>query len=146
MRDSISSVQLKRAISPVSVAADTAQVSQIIDRQGYDSAAFYILTGSIADADVTFTVLLEEGDASNMSDAAAVADADMVSQTSGVAPETAAGFRFDDDDEVRKIGYVGAKRYLRLTITPANNASAALLAAVAVLSNPAQAPVVQAAA
>lgn len=144
MRDSISNMQVKRAISPASVSDNTAQVSQIIDRQGYDSLAFLIATGSLADADATFTVLVEEGDAANLSDAAAVADADMVSQTSGTAPETAASFTFAADDQVRKIGYIGSKRYVRLTITPASNASAAVLAAVAVLGNPEHAPVVQA--
>lgn len=69
-------------------------MGQIIDRQGYDSLTYLIATGSIADADVTFTVLLEEGDAANLSDAAAVADADMISQTPGVAPAAAAGFQF----------------------------------------------------
>lgn len=133
MRDSISRTQVKRVLSPVSVADNTAQVGQIVDHQGYDSAAYLVLLGSIADADVTFTVLLEEGDAANLSDAAAVADADMVSQVLGTAPEIAAGFQFDDDNEVRKLGYIGSKRYTRLTITPANNASAALLAACCVL-------------
>jgi hypothetical protein len=70
----------------------------------------------------------------------------MISQTAGAAPETAAGFQFDDDNEVRKLGYVGNKRYTRLTITPAANASATLIAAVAVLGNPDSAPVTQAAA
>lgn len=146
MRDMANNIQLKRVLSPTSVADNTAQVGQIIDRQGYDSLTYLILTGSIADADATFAVLLEHGDAANLSDAAAVADADMISQASGTAPETAAGFQFDDDNEVRKVGYVGSKRYTRLTITPAANASAALLAAVAVLGDPATAPVVQAAA
>jgi hypothetical protein len=109
-------------------------VSQIIDRQGFDALEFLILSGSLADADVTFTALVEEGDAANLSDAAAVADADLL------GTETAASFTFSDDDKVFKIGYRGSKRYVRLTITPANNASAALLAAVAVLGHPANAP------
>lgn len=146
MRDLISNIQVKRALSPVSVADNTAQVSQIIDRQGYDSLSFLILTGSLADADATFAVLVEEGDVSNLSDAAAVADADLISQTYGTAPETAAAFTFAADDNVRKIGYRGVKRYVRLTITPAANASAALLAAVALLGHPEHAPVIQAAA
>lgn len=144
MRDSISNIQLKRAISPVSVSDNTAQVSQIIDRFGYDSLAFLIATGSLADADATFTTLVEEGDVSNLSDAAAVADADMVSQTSGTAPEAAASFTFAHDDQVRKIGYLGTKRYVRLTITPAANASAAVLCAVAILGRAEHKPVVQA--
>ncbi|MFO1126355.1 MAG: hypothetical protein U1E25_14495 [Methylocystis sp.] len=146
MRDMSHNVQLKRVISPVSVADNTAQVGQIIDRLGYESLTYLIATGSIADADATFAVLLEEGDAANLSDAAAVADADMMSQTPGAAPEAAAGFQFDDDNEVRKLGYIGNKRYTRLTITPSANASAALLSSVAILGNPSKAPVTQAAA
>jgi len=123
-------LDFKRAISPVSVADTTAQVSQIIDRQGYGSLEFVIATGSLADADATFAVLLEHGDAANLSDAAAAPDDDLL------GTEALAGFVFSDDDKVRKIGYRGTKRYVRLTITPAANASAALLAAIAVLGSP----------
>jgi hypothetical protein len=134
MKDLASNIDVKRVISPVSVADNTAQVGQIIDRRGFDSVTFMIATGSVADADATFTVLLEESDDSGMSGGNAVADADLI------GTEALAGFQFDDDNECRKLGYVGNKRYLRLTITPANNASAALLAAVAVLGHPALAP------
>ena len=37
--------------------------------------------------------------------------------------ETKASFQFDDDNEMRKIGYVGPKRYVRVTITPSGNNS-----------------------
>lgn len=119
-------IKLTRAISPVSVADTTAQVSQIIDRAGYAGLEFGILTGSIADADATFTVLVEDGDAANLSDAAAVDDSLLL------GTEALAGFQYDDDNETRKIGYIGAKRYVRLTITPVANASAAVIAAVAI--------------
>jgi hypothetical protein len=134
MRDLHNNINVRRAISPVSVADNTAQVSQIIDRQGYNSLEFVISTGALADADATFTVLVEHGDAANLSDAAAVAD------TGLLGTEALASFQFDDDNETRKIGYVGSKRYVRLTITPANNASAGLLAAVAILGHPEIAP------
>lgn len=134
MRDLYSNISCQRALSPVSVADNTAQVSQIIDRAGYDSLCFVIALGSIADADVTFTVLIEDGDNSALSDNAAVVDAEL----NGL--ESAAAFQFDSDNLVRKIGYAGAKRYVRMTITPANNASAALLSAVAILANPQQLP------
>lgn len=124
------SVTFKRVISPVSVADDTAQVGQVIDHQGYSQAVYAIATGSLGDADATFAVLLEESDASDMTGATAVADADLL------GTEALAGFQFDDDNECRKLGYKGIKRYTRLTITPTGNSatpSAALLAAVCVL-------------
>lgn len=126
---------IRRAISPVSVADNTALVSQIIDRQGFSALEFAIAIGAIADADATFAVLIEDGDAANLSDAAAVADALLI------GTEAAAGFQFDDDNETRKIGYAGNKRYVRLTITPTGNASAALIAAIAILGGAHSSPV-----
>lgn len=134
MRDLTNNITPKRVISPVSVSDTTAQVGQIIDGQGFDSVTYVILTGSLADADATFTVLLEEGDASNLSDAAPVADANLL------GTEALAAFQFDDDNECRKLGYVGSKRYTRLTITPVANTSAALIAATALLGHPTVAP------
>lgn len=136
MKDLHNNVKFSRAISPVSVADNTAQVSQILDTANYAANELAILTGSIADADATFTVLIEEGNAANLSDAAPVADADLLGTEAG------ASFQFDSDDQTRKIGYIGSKRYIRATITPANNIAAALIAAVWVQSGARKAPVV----
>lgn len=130
MRDLANHLHLKRAISPAAAVADnTPFVSQIIDRLGYEKLVFAILIGAIADADATFAVLVEAGDAANLSDAAAVPDAQLT------GTEALAGFRYDDDDKVRKIGYVGPKRYVRLTITPAGNSGNAFVAAIAILAD-----------
>ncbi len=145
MEDMAHNIQVKRVISPVAVGDTTPAVGQIIDHLGYESATYIITLGAIGDADMTAAVLLEEGDAANLSDNTAVADADMISQTSGTAPEAAAGFKFDSDNQVRKLGYIGFKRYTRLTITPSANTSDALISAVAVLGDPNSAPVTQAA-
>lgn len=136
MKDLMNKIDVKRVISPVSVADNTAQVGQIIDKRGFESLTYLIALGSIADADATFIVLLEEGDNSALSDAVAVVDADML------GTEILAGFQFDSDNKCRKLGYIGAKRYTRLTITPVSNASAALLSALAVLGHPQIAPTV----
>jgi hypothetical protein len=133
-KDLHNNIDIKRAISPVSVSDNTAQVSQILDTRGYESIELVIATGSIADADATFVVLIEDGDSATLTDAAAVSD------TFLLGTEALAGFQFDDDNECRKIGYVGGKRYVRATITPASNASAALFSAVWVLGNARTAP------
>lgn len=130
MRDLANSIHPVRAISPAAAVADnTAFVSQIIDLAGFSSLVFLIILGALADADATFTVLVEHGDAANLSDAAAVPDAQLT------GTEAAAGFTFADDNETRKIGYVGSKRYVRLTITPANNTGNVFLSAVALLAD-----------
>lgn len=130
MRDLANTIHAVRAISPAAAVTDnTPFVSQIIDLAGYNSLVFLILLGALADADATFTVLVEHGDAANLSDAVAVADQHLT------GTEASAGFTFADDNKVRKIGYVGSKRYVRLTITPANNAGNVFLGALALLGD-----------
>ena len=135
-KDLHNQINVKRVISPVSEAGTTPLVGEIIDRNGFGALEYIIATGSLADADATFTVLLEDGDVANLSDAAAVADANLL------GTEALAGFIFSDDNKCFKLGYRGIKRYTRLTITPAANASAALITAVAILGHPALAPTV----
>ncbi len=126
--DLFSDADVRRAISPVSVGDNTAQNSEIIDTRGYDQVAFLIALGSIADADATFAVTITHGDASNLSDAAAVGADFLIGSLAG------AGFQFDSDNQTRELVYKVVKRYVRITITPSNNAGAALMSAVAVLT------------
>ncbi|KQS95388.1 hypothetical protein [Rhizobium sp. Leaf386] len=124
MRDLINNLDFKRAISPAAAVTDnTAFVSQILDRLGSEAVALIILLGSLADADATFAVTFEHGDAANLSDAAAV-PADQMNGTL-----TLASFDFSADNLIRKIGYTGGKRYVRATITPSNNTGNVFLAA-----------------
>lgn len=135
MKDLFNQTHPVRVLSPAAAITDnTAQVGQIVDSQGYESVTYFIATGSLADADATFTVLLEEGDQSDLSDNSAVADTDLL------GTEALAGFDFGDDNECFKIGYRGSKRYTRLTITPADNTGNAFIAAIAVLGHPDSAP------
>ncbi|EJB02889.1 hypothetical protein Rleg9DRAFT_1703 [Rhizobium leguminosarum bv. trifolii WSM597] len=128
MRDLINNIDLKRAISPAAAVADnTPFVSQILDRMGAESVALAIILGAIADADATFAVTLDHGDVANLSDAAAV-PADQMNGTL-----TLAGFDFNADNLIRKLGYLGGKRYVRATITPSNNAGNVFLSAVWIL-------------
>ena len=137
MRDLLAAIHLARAVSPAAAITDnTVFVSQIVDRRGYDGLVFAVLTGVLADADATFAVAMYHGDDPSLSDA----DAVPADQLSGTLSQ--AGFAFGDDDKVRKVGYRGAKRYVRLTVTPSGNGAAAYVAAVAILGHPATQPTV----
>lgn len=117
-RDLHNALKFSRGISPqVQTNVDTALVSQIVDTAGYNSTEFVILTGGLTDTNATFTVLVEDGDVANLSDNAAVDDAYLL------GTEALASFTFAADDSVKKIGYIGAKRYVRVTITPSGNNS-----------------------
>lgn len=117
LKDLHNNIQVLRAISPIVVTDDTAQVSQIIDRQGAEALEFVLALGTLSDSNCTTTVLVEDGDDAALSDAAAVADEFLLGTEALAAPT------FADDNEMRKIGYIGPKRYVRVTITPSGNTS-----------------------
>lgn len=136
MRDQMNNLHTVNVVPPQAARTDnTAIVSTIVDLRGYDSLTFLLLPGANTDANATFAVTMDHGDAANLSDAAAV-PASMLVGTLALA-----GFQFDDDNESRKVGYAGSKRYVRLTITPSgNDAGNIFLAVAAILGNPAIAP------
>lgn len=137
MRDLASNITFRPVIVPAANAnlGTTPLVGTVIDRLGFNSLVYGIITGTLSDADATYTVLLEESDLSG-SGFTAVDDAYLT------GTEAAAGFNFGDDGETRKLGYRGTKRYSRLTITPAAADSGnSPIAAIAVLGDPANAPV-----
>lgn len=118
MRDLHNNIAVRRGLSPVAAGADnTAYVSQIVDTQGFEAVEFLILIGANTDTNATFAVLFEDGDDSGLSDHAAVDDKYLLGTEAG------ASFDYSDDNETRKIGYIGPKRYCRVTITPSGNDS-----------------------
>lgn len=135
-RENAGLLKFAPALNPKAATTDnTAYTSEIIDTAGYDSVSFVWHAGSIADADATFTLLVEHGDVSNLSDAAAVSDAELTTT------ETAAAPTFGSDNSTGKIGYLGNKRYVRVTITPAANSGNIFLSGLWVLGNASQSPV-----
>lgn len=116
------------------VTDDTQQVSATIDRRDYESLLLCLITGTLTDADAVWLPAVYEGDASNMSDEALVADADLDPSSGG---ELAFGFQFDDDIECTKLAYCGNKRYVRVKIdTTTANTGNLFLAGVAILGHP----------
>ena len=113
---------------PDAEAADNvAVVSAIIDTANFTSCTLVGLTGTMEDAAATWAILVEDGDDASLSDNAAVADVFLVGTEAGVALDQA------DDDTWFKIGYIGPKRYVRMTVTPSDNGTAWALGGVALL-------------
>lgn len=133
-RDLMNNIHPVVAIAPVVVADGTAQVSAAIDVRHYKSVTFIILLGTLADADATWTVLVEEGSTSTQGDHTAVADKDLI------GTEALAGFTFADDGECRKIGYKGDQDYVSITIDDATANSGNAPMAVLCLLEPYERP------
>ena len=122
-----------QALAPAAITDNTAQVCTVVDNKNYDAVEYIINIGVLADADATFTVLLE--DSADDVTYTAVAD-DFLLGT-----EALASFTFADDSQIKSLGYNGSARYTRMTITPANNTGSAVFGVVAIQGNPLHAPV-----
>ena len=134
MKDMHNNVTVKRVISPISQSGNAAMVGAVIDRQGYDSVEYAITLGTITTAGTAYTALLEESDNSDMSSSNAVADADLL------GTEALASFVDSEVNTTKKLGYIGGKRYTRLTMTPSGNTGASTMSAIAVLGRPSLTP------
>jgi hypothetical protein len=132
MRDIHNNLKPSRGISPAAIiAANGTTTGQTIDVSEFGSLEFLFQSGAITDG--TFTVTVYEGDAANMSDEAAVADADLL----GAEPV----FADTDDNTVKRVGYIGSKRYVRAKVVQAGATTGGFIACIAVQGHPRTAPV-----
>jgi len=133
MRDIMDRVHVAPAFAPKAAVTDnTAQVSTAADLKGYQSCMLAYILGTNADADMTYTLLIEDSD--DNSAWSAVDDAYLN------GTEVLGSADFADDGETRKIGYTGIKRYVRATITPANNTGNIFVGGVWILGQPSRQP------
>lgn len=108
---------------------DTTTAGVIIDTAGYESLEFIMQAGVVTAGDVT--LIMQDGDDSGLSDVATVAS----------------DFRLGslvtlDATGITRVGYVGKKRYVRVSAVSATSANLTV-GASAILSNPHSAPVAQ---
>lgn len=133
MRDMMNHIHLQPAFAPkAAVTNDDAQVSSTCSTRGFGSVTLAFITGTDADADATFTLLIE--DSPDDSSYTAVADAYLV------GTEVLGSYTFADDGECRKIGYTGNQPYVRATITPANNTGNMFVGGMWILGHPSRQP------
>lgn len=134
-----SNMDAQLAINSVALGATGAITGAIIDRQGYGGVEFVIGYGSITTTGTVVTALVKEGDVTGT--LTSVADADLLG-TEALA-SLAAGARVAGTGKecTKRVGYVGGKRYVQLTLTGTGTTSAGNVWADAILLNPQVAPV-----
>ncbi|MBC3889508.1 hypothetical protein GH810_14435 [Acetobacterium paludosum] len=133
MKDMYNNIKQQNAFNSQAITTNTTVNGEIIDTAGFNSLTFIVKAGTITDGD--YAVSLMEGDNAALTDAALVADADLLGLEAG------ASFTADtDDNKTTRIGYRGNKRYVRLSITTTNVTTGGAISAVAILGNPQFAP------
>lgn len=124
-----SNISNLNAFTPAAISTDTTTAGVEIDTLGFESLTFLMRASTYTDG--TYTPLIQETDTAG-SGYTAVADNDLIGTEADTAL-SAAG--------VSRIGYVGTKRYVKLSFVSASTSTGATLDAVAVLGSPKTAPV-----
>ena len=117
------------AVDIQAITTDTTTVGNIINAADFDHGVnFTFVSGVITDG--VYDVLIEHGDASNLSDAAAVPDTELTGQdpASATAPEAQA--QISASDEIKKIGYVGAKGFVRMSLVSTSTSTGGTMGSI----------------
>jgi hypothetical protein len=132
-RDLHNNIEPSVALNTTAISSDTTtNGTNIVDTAGFESVEFLIQSGTLTDG--TYTPSITEGDASDLSGGNAVAASDLIGTIAG------ATFAATDDNKVKRLGYKGSKRYVRLNITSASTSTGGTIGAIAVLGHPHDAP------
>ena len=115
------------ALAAQSIVSNTTTVGVIIDTQNFESLEFLIQSATITDG--TYAPLVEESADSGMA-GSNVVDSDFLLGTTANAT-----FILTDDNLVKRIGYVGKLRYVRLSIVSTGVTTGGAFSSAAVLGN-----------
>ena len=124
VKDIRSNLEIQPAFISAAISTDTTTAGAIIDTANYDDGIMFVVSCT-AYTDGTYTPLIQDGDNSSLTDAAAVADANLIGTEAGAAltAVTAAG------DILPTIGVFGTKRYIRFSWVSTSTSSGATVQA-----------------
>lgn len=125
--DTVNGMSIRNALNTAAIASSTTTNGVIIDTQGFQGLTFLLNVGARTDG--TYVASLTHGDDSGLSDGAAPGADDVIGSISLNAAQS-----------YGKLGYVGNKRYVRLTVTSTSVTSGATVGGTAILGRPAVGP------
>jgi len=114
MKDLYNHIEFVQAIKPVLVLDNNVPAAATVDLAGFNSAVIELSVGLKSADEGTITLKAEHSDTSNFANVAAA-------DIQGVTPAEGVIYTIDADSDdstsrIVKFGYVGGKRYLKLTI------------------------------
>ncbi len=117
------------AVNPTAISNNTTVAGNVIDLNGFNSLTMDFFVGTRTDG--TFTPLIQ--DSNNGIDFVDVADEFLIETEVNTAISTA--------NTIKSIGYIGSKRYVKVSIVPSLVTTGATAGAIAILGHPNKSPV-----
>lgn len=134
-KDLHSNVKTLIALAVGNITTSTTTDGNVIDTLGFESLEYSIQSGTITDG--TYDFLLEESDVVTFGGEETVVPADNILGS-------LTGFVLADDDETKRVGSIGKKRFQRLSIVSAATSTGGTnFTAQAILGHPKTGPVAE---
>lgn len=135
MKDLHNKARTMNVIAPVAIGANATKTGKIIDRSGYDGIEFIVGWGAVTTTGSIDTLVCFEGDATGTM--TSVADADLLG-TELLASLTATTPRTSGvaQNVTKRLGYSGAKRYVRVDAVSTGTTSVGCVSVTALLHSP----------
>jgi hypothetical protein len=122
--------QVTSAFNSATIGSDTTTNGVIVDTAGFEALTFSVQSGAITDG--AYTVTMAHSDASDLSGSEAVPADEVLGSIA---------FALAEDNVAKRIGYIGKKRYVRISIVSTGTTSGGVFSATAIKSVPHSAPV-----
>jgi hypothetical protein len=138
MKDLHNNIKEVRVLSPIALTTTLAAGAKVVDLAGYQGCEFVISVGTRTTTTATVTPIVKEGSVTGT--LTSVADSDLLG-TEALATIGAAGTLVSGTHKnaVKRIGYVGSKRYVTCIPNPAGSTSF-IGSVTAILGKPTNAP------
>ena len=140
MNDLHNNIRAVTTIVPAAIGANATKTGLVVDRQGYGGVEFIVSYGSVTTTGTVVTVVAFEGDVTGTM--TSIADTNLLGTEAlaslpAATPRTAGTTK----EVVKRLGYVGNKRYVRMNAVQTGVTSVGVVGAAVVLHNPAVSPV-----
>ena len=138
MNDLHNSTRAVMAIVPAAIGANGTKTGLVVDRQGYGGDEWVISYGSVTTTGSVVTVVAFEGDVTGT--LTSIADTALLGTEALASLAAGARVAGTGKEVVKRLGYVGNKRYVRLNVVQTGVTSVGVVGAAAVLHNPSVRP------
>jgi hypothetical protein len=138
VNDLHNSTRAVTAIVPAAIGANGTKTGLVVDRQGYGGVEWVISYGSVTTTGSVVTVVAFEGDVTGT--LTSIADTALLGTEALASLAAGARVAGTGKEVVKRLGYVGNKRYVRLNVVQTGVTSVGVVGAAAVLHNPSVGP------
>ena len=138
MNDLHNNTRVVTAIVPAAIGANGTKTGLVVDRQGYGGVEWVVSYGSVTTTGTVVTVVAFEGDVTGT--LTSIADTALLGTEALASLAAGARVAGTGKEVVKRLGYVGNKRYVRLNAVQTGVTSVGVVGAAAVLHNPSVGP------